>query len=71
MKLYVRDNAVRNLLNIDTAPRLTHLYIINNEITELDTVTKLSNLEKLYAGRNRIQVQFCDAIGLAFDPSSY
>ena len=44
-------------MNIETAQRLTHLYIINNEITELDTVTKLPNLEKLYAGRNRIQVQ--------------
>jgi len=40
VKLYVRDNQVQSLQNIDSAPKLTHLYIINNDISELDSVAR-------------------------------
>ena len=36
--------------------KLTYLYVINNKLTELASITKLTKLEKLYAGGNNIQV---------------
>ena len=57
VKLYVRNNEIESLRNVETSPNLTHLYIINNSLYELDSVSRLSKLEKIYAGKNRIQVR--------------
>ena len=51
VKLYVRNNDIESLRNVETSPNLTHLYIINNSLYELDSVSRLSKLEKIYAGK--------------------
>lgn len=47
MVLYLYDNELTHIHNLDFASNLTHLYMQNNNITHIDNLSNLQNLSKL------------------------
>ncbi|PKU27843.1 protein phosphatase 1 regulatory subunit hypothetical protein [Limosa lapponica baueri] len=54
--LYLYDNQISQIQNLDFASNITHLYLQNNCITCIENLSSLKNLEKLYLGGNCIAV---------------
>lgn len=48
MVLYLYDNELTHIHNLDFASNLTHLYMQNNNITHIDNLSNLQNLSKLW-----------------------
>lgn len=45
--LYLYDNQIRQIQNLDFASNVTHLYLQNNCIAAMENLSSLKNLEKL------------------------
>lgn len=45
--LYLYDNHISQIQNLDFASNITHLYLQNNCITCIENLSSLKNLEKL------------------------
>lgn len=45
--LYLYDNQISQIQNLDFASNITHLYLQNNFITCIENLSSLKNLEKL------------------------
>ncbi|KAH0617662.1 hypothetical protein JD844_016124 [Phrynosoma platyrhinos] len=54
--LYLYDNQIRQIHNLDFASNLRHLYLQNNCITRIENLASLIKLQKLYLGGNYITV---------------
>ncbi|CAF1103350.1 unnamed protein product [Rotaria sordida] len=54
--IYLYDNIINKIENINFAENLTHLYLQNNRIQKLENLDYCSKLQKLYIGGNQIQV---------------
>ncbi|XP_025932802.1 protein phosphatase 1 regulatory subunit 42 isoform X6 [Apteryx rowi] len=54
--LYLYDNQISQIQNLDFATNLTHLYLQNNCISCIENLSSLKHLEKLYLGGNCIAV---------------
>ncbi|XP_035564260.1 protein phosphatase 1 regulatory subunit 42 isoform X1 [Canis lupus baileyi] len=54
--LYLYDNRISQLTNLNYATNLTHLYLQNNCISCIENLMSLKKLEKLYLGGNYIAV---------------
>lgn len=68
--LYLYDNQITWIRNLDFASNLTHLYIQNNNITHIDNLHGLQKLSKLWADNRLIAsccVYYCErCVGLLF-----
>lgn len=53
--LYLYENYISSIQNLDCCRRLTHLYLQNNCISKIDGLDSLISLKKLYLNRNKIQ----------------
>ncbi|XP_053813910.1 protein phosphatase 1 regulatory subunit 42 isoform X1 [Vidua macroura] len=54
--LYLYDNQINQIQNLDFASNITHLYLQNNRISSIENLSLLKKLEKLYLGGNYITV---------------
>ncbi|XP_024135695.1 protein phosphatase 1 regulatory subunit 42 isoform X2 [Oryzias melastigma] len=54
--LFLYDNKITQICNLDFASNLTHLYMQKNNITFIDNLHNLQKLSNLYLGGNRIAV---------------
>ncbi|CAF1414225.1 unnamed protein product [Rotaria sordida] len=54
--IYLYDNIINKIENINFAENLTYLYLQNNRIQKLENLDYCSKLQKLYIGGNQIQV---------------
>ncbi|XP_017364613.1 protein phosphatase 1 regulatory subunit 42 [Cebus imitator] len=54
--LYLYDNCISQITNLNYATNLTHLYLQNNCISCIENLRSLKKLEKLYLGGNYIAV---------------
>ncbi|KAM4865368.1 protein phosphatase 1 regulatory subunit 42 isoform 3-T8 [Thomomys bottae] len=54
--LYLYDNRISQITNLNYATNLTHLYLQNNCISCIENLASLKKLEKLYLGSNYIAV---------------
>ncbi|KAJ8797035.1 hypothetical protein J1605_001845 [Eschrichtius robustus] len=54
--LYLYDNCISQITNLNYATNLTHLYLQNNRISCIENLGSLKKLEKLYLGGNYIAV---------------
>ncbi|XP_030046027.1 protein phosphatase 1 regulatory subunit 42 isoform X2 [Microcaecilia unicolor] len=54
--LYLYDNSITQIRNLQFASNLTHLYLQNNLISCIENLTALKKLEKLYLSGNYITV---------------
>ena len=54
--IYLYDNILNKIQNINFAENLTHLYLQNNRIKKLENLDCCFKLQKLYIGGNQIQV---------------
>lgn len=54
--LYLHNNYIENLNNLETLYNLTHLYLQWNKISVIENLECLRNLKKLYLGYNNITV---------------
>ncbi len=54
--IYLYDNQLSQLAELDRLHRLSHLYLQNNQLTSLAGLAGLTKLQKLYASRNCIEV---------------
>ncbi|NWI96195.1 PPR42 phosphatase, partial [Pitta sordida] len=62
--LYLYDNQISQIQNLDFASNITHLYLQNNFISSIENLSSLKKLEKLYLGGNYITlVEGLDKIG--------
>lgn len=52
--VYLHNNAIRKIDNLNSAIHLTHLYLQRNEITRIENLDALTCLKKLYLGYNCI-----------------
>ncbi|KAK2164174.1 hypothetical protein LSH36_68g15015 [Paralvinella palmiformis] len=56
MVLYIYDNKLTKIPNLNGNGNLTHLYMQNNQITKMEGLNALQKLTKLYLGGNCISV---------------
>ena len=54
--IYLYDNHLTRIENLNFAENLTHLYLQNNRLSKLENLHCCSKLEKLYLAGNQIQV---------------
>lgn len=54
--IYLYDNFLTRLENLNFAENVTHLYLQNNRIQKLENFDCCRKLQKLYLGGNQIQV---------------
>ncbi|CAF2438380.1 unnamed protein product [Rotaria sp. Silwood2] len=54
--IYLYDNIISKIENLNFAENLTHLYLQNNRIQKLENLDCCPKLQKLYIGGNQIQV---------------
>ncbi|PSN40747.1 Protein phosphatase 1 regulatory subunit 42, partial [Blattella germanica] len=54
--LYLQNNCLTKIENIDYATHLTHLYLQANKINKIENLNGLKKLKKLYLGHNCIAV---------------
>ncbi len=54
--IYLYDNMLTKIENLNFAENLTHLYLQNNRIHKLENLDCCLKLQKLYLGGNHIQV---------------
>ena len=54
--IYLYDNHISRIENINFAENLTHLYLQNNRLQKLENLDACPRLQKLYLGGNQIQV---------------
>ena len=54
--LYLYDNVIMRMCDLDPLTKLTHLYLQNNIIEKIEGLGRLVNLEKLYLNGNKIQM---------------
>ncbi|EFN69241.1 Leucine-rich repeat-containing protein 67, partial [Camponotus floridanus] len=52
--IYLQNNNISKIKNLDFACNLTHLYLQHNRITKIENLGSLQNLQKLYLGHNNI-----------------
>lgn len=52
--LYLHNNYIKKITNLDALIHLTHLYLQWNCITKIENLNKLKHLKKLYLGSNHI-----------------
>lgn len=53
--LYLYENNISTIQNLECCRQLTHLYLQNNNISKIDGLDSLLSLKKLYLDRNKIQ----------------
>lgn len=53
--LYLHNNFIQKITNLDQMRHLTHLYLQWNRIQKIENLTALKNLKKLYLSYNQIQ----------------
>lgn len=54
--LYLHNNAIGEIINLNEMCNLTHLYLQWNKIRRIENLQGLKNLSKLYLGNNQINV---------------
>ncbi|CAH0550074.1 unnamed protein product [Brassicogethes aeneus] len=54
--LYIYNNRIKYLENLEKIPNLTSLYLQRNYIEKLENLRHLKNLKRLYIGYNKIKV---------------
>ncbi len=54
--IYLYENSLTKIENLNFAENLTHLYLQNNRIQKLENFDSCPKLQKLYLGGNQIQV---------------
>ncbi|XP_016334554.1 protein phosphatase 1 regulatory subunit 42, partial [Sinocyclocheilus anshuiensis] len=54
--LYLYDNQISQICNLEFASNLTHLYMQNNNISCIENLSSLHKLSKLFLGGNSITV---------------
>jgi protein phosphatase 1 regulatory subunit 42 len=54
--IYLYDNILTKIENLNFAENLTHLYLQNNRIQKLENLDSCPKLQKIYLGGNQIQV---------------
>ena len=54
--IYLYDNIISKIENLNFAENLTYLYLQNNRIQKLENLNFCPKLQKLYLGGNQIQV---------------
>jgi protein phosphatase 1 regulatory subunit 42 len=54
--IYLYDNILTKIENLNFAENLTHLYLQNNRLQKLENLDYCPKLQKLYLGGNQIQV---------------
>lgn len=54
--IYLYDNILTKIENINFAENLTHLYLQNNRLQKLENLDGCPKIQKLYLGGNQIQV---------------
>ncbi|EEB13797.1 Lumican, putative [Pediculus humanus corporis] len=54
--IYLQNNLIVNLENLNNFPNLTHLYLQHNYINKMENINCLTSLKKLYLGYNEISV---------------
>ncbi|CAF1125586.1 unnamed protein product [Rotaria sordida] len=54
--IYLYDNILNKIENLNFAENLTHLYLQNNRLQKLENLDYCPKLQKLYLGGNQIQV---------------
>lgn len=52
--VYLHNNAIAKIENLNSMVHLTHLYLQRNQIARIENLDNLKNLKKLYLGYNRI-----------------
>lgn len=52
--IYLHNNSIRQIKNLESCTKLTHLYLQWNRITQIDNLHCLTNLKKLYLSYNEI-----------------
>lgn len=53
--LYLHNNSINKIINLDHLIHLTHLYLQWNRIERIENLNPLKHLRKLYLGYNEIQ----------------
>lgn len=53
--LYLHNNFIQRITNLDHVCHLTHLYLQWNRIEKIENLSTLTNLKKLYLSYNKIQ----------------
>lgn len=57
--LYLHNNSIQKITNLDQLCHLTHLYLQWNRIRKIENLNALKNLKKLYLSYNEIQRLEC------------
>lgn len=52
--VYLNNNSIERIQNLDSFCRLTHLYLQRNCISKIEGLSQLTSLRRLYLGFNRI-----------------
>lgn len=52
--IYLHNNRIKEIQNLNKLSQLTHLYLQWNNIEKIDNINELKNLRKLYLSYNRI-----------------
>lgn len=53
--LYLHNNSIKKITNLDQLNHLTHLYLQWNRIRKIENLASLKNVKKLYLSYNEIQ----------------
>lgn len=53
--LYLHNNSIQQITNLDELSHLTHLYLQWNRIEKIENLSALKNLKKLYLSYNEIK----------------
>lgn len=53
--LYLHNNVIKQITNLNHLTQLTHLYLQWNRIRKIENLNQLKNLRKLYLSYNEIQ----------------
>lgn len=57
--LYLHNNSIQKIINLDEMCHLTHLYLQWNRIRKMENLNALKTLKKLYLSYNEIQRLEC------------